>query len=390
MARLLFVFGTRPEAIKLCPLIRYLRRSANSLEPNTFEPRVCVTAQHRSMLDQVLDVFSIRPDHDLDLMRSDQTLAQTMAAVVSRLETVIADEAPDLVVVQGDTTSTLGGALAAFYAQVPVVHIEAGLRTGDYLRPFPEEMNRVLVSRLAALHMAATDSAAAALRGEGIDASRITVTGNTVTDAVLSIREKLLGGEIERPEWPFLSSNKRLILVTAHRRESFGEGFERICAALGRLASRPDVQVVYPVHRNPNVLDPVERLLGGAANVTLIDPVPYVPFVDLMMRSHFILTDSGGMQEEAPSLGRPVLVMRETSERPEGIEAGTAVLVGTGVEKIVREGARLLDDAGHYDRMARAHNPYGDGHACERITAALEQFFGLSEPSAAHGSASGT
>jgi UDP-N-acetylglucosamine 2-epimerase (non-hydrolysing) len=324
-------------------------------------------------------VFSIRPDHDLDLTRPDQTLSQTAAAVISRLEAVIAEEKPDLVVVQGDTTSTLGGALAAFYARVPVVHIEAGLRTGDPRQPFPEEMNRILVSRLATLHMAATESAAAELRREGVDTKRIAVTGNPVIDAVLSIRKKLLAGEITRPDWPFLSPDRRLVLVTAHRRESFGEGFERICSALRRLASRPDVQVVYPVHRNPNVLDPVEKLLGNTANVTLLDPVPYASFVDLMMRSHFILTDSGGLQEEAPSLGKPLLVMRETTERPEGIDAGTAVLVGTDVEKITQEGMRLLDDVDHYTRMARAHNPYGDGHARERITAALGQFFGLPE-----------
>ncbi len=369
MARLLFVFGTRPEAIKLCPLIEYLRRAAIPLTP-----RVCVTAQHRSMLDQVLHAFSVRPDHDLDLMRPRQTLSQTTAAVVSRVESVITEESPDFVVVQGDTTSTLAGALAGFYAKIPVVHIEAGLRTGDPLNPFPEEMNRRLVSRLSTLHMAATESAAQALRDEGVSASRISVTGNTVVDALLVVRDNLLDGRIDRPQWPFLDPRKKLVLVTAHRRESFGEAFERICRAVRKLASRPDVQVVYPVHRNPNVLDPVERLLGDAPNVDLIDPVAYVPFVDLMMRSHFILTDSGGIQEEAPSLGKPVLVMREKTERREGIAAGTSLLVGTDTDAIVRASLRLLDDTGHYDSMARAENPYGDGRACEHITAALEQF----------------
>ena len=369
MARLLFVFGTRPEAIKLCPLIEYLRRA-----PDPLTPRVCVTAQHRSMLDQVLDAFSVRPDHDLDLMKPGQTLAQTTAAVVGRLEPVIAAESPDFVVVQGDTSSTLGGALAAFYARVPVVHIEAGLRTGDPLMPFPEEMNRRLVTTLSTLHMAATESAARALRNEGVAAGHIAVTGNTVIDAVLAVREKLRDKRIARPEWPFLDPRKKLILVTAHRRESFGEAFERICRAVRKLASRPDVQVVYPVHRNPNVVDPVERLLRDAPHVHLIDPLAYVPFVDLMMRSHFILTDSGGIQEEAPSLGKPVLVMREATERNEGIEAGLSLLVGTNLDAIVRESHRLLDNPAHYNSMARTHNPYGDGHACERITTALNQF----------------
>ncbi|MDA1314923.1 MAG: UDP-N-acetylglucosamine 2-epimerase (non-hydrolyzing) [Acidobacteria bacterium] len=369
MARLLFVFGTRPEAIKLCPLIEYLRHDQGPLTA-----RVCVTAQHRSMLDQVLDAFAVRPDHDLDLMKPGQTLAQTTAAVVGRLEPVITAESPDFVVVQGDTSSTLGGALAAFYARVPVVHIEAGLRTGDPNVPFPEEMNRRLVTRLSTLHMAATESAARALRDEGVASSHIAVTGNTVIDAVAAVREKLLDKRIPRSEWPFLDPRKRLVLVTAHRRESFGDAFERICRAVKKLASRPDVQIVYPVHRNPNVVDPVERLLRDAPNVHLIDPLAYVPFVDLMMRSHFILTDSGGIQEEAPSLGKPVLVMRQTTERQEGIEAGVSLLVGTDLDAIVQESDRLLDNTAHYNSMARTQNPYGDGHACERITTALNDF----------------
>jgi UDP-N-acetylglucosamine 2-epimerase (non-hydrolysing) len=330
------------------------------------------------MLDQVLDAFSVRPDHDLDLMRPDQTLSQTTAAVVGRLESVISEESPDFVFVQGDTSSTLGGALAGFYAKIPVVHVEAGLRTGDPLNPFPEEMNRRLVSRLSTLHMAATESAAQALRDEGVSARHIAVTGNTVVDAAMTVRSNLLEGRIDRPQWPFLDPRKKLVLVTAHRRESFGEAFERICRAVRMLASRPDVQVVYPVHRNPNVLDPVERLLRDAPNVDLIDPVGYLPFVDLMMRSHFILTDSGGIQEEAPSLGKPVLVMREKTERREGIAVGTSLLVGTDTDVIVRESQRLLDDIGHYSSMARAENPYGDGRACARIAAALEQFIEMS------------
>jgi len=369
MARLLFVFGTRPEAIKLCPLIEHLRRT-----PGSLTTRVCVTAQHRSMLDQVLNVFSVRPDYDLDLMKPGQSPTQTTAAVVGSLEAVISAESPDLVIVQGDTSSTLGGALAAFYARVPVVHIEAGLRTDDPYVPFPEEMNRRLVTRLSTLHMAATESAARALRSDGVADGQIVVTGNTVIDAVLGVREKLLNKRLARPEWPFLDSQKKLVLVTAHRRESFGEGFERICRAVRTLASRPDVQIVYPVHRNPNVVDPVERLLRDAPHVHLIEPLAYVPFVDLMMRSHFILTDSGGIQEEAPSLGKPVLVMREETERTEGIEAGVSLLVGTDPDTIVRESHRLLDDPAHYNSMASTQNPYGDGHACERIAAALSQF----------------
>ncbi len=370
MPRLLIVFGTRPEAIKLCPLIRYLRK-----HPNPFDVRVCVTGQHRSMLDQVLEAFDIRPDHDLDLMRPDQALAGTVAAVIQGVAKIIEDHPPDMVVVQGDTTTTLGAALAAFYAHVPVAHVEAGLRTGDLDRPFPEEANRRLVSRLSAIHLAATEAAAANLRAEDVSADRIVVTGNTVVDAVLTIRDRLLAGEISRPSWPFLSGTKRPILVTAHRRESFGDGLQNICEALRRLAARQDVQIVYPVHRNPNVLEPVRQRLGDLENVSLIDPVGYAPFVDLMLRSWFILTDSGGIQEEAPSLGKPVLVMRETTERQEAIDAGSARLVGTNPDVIVAEASRLLDDESHYQRMAQAHNPYGDGQACKQIAAALETYF---------------
>ncbi len=367
--RILVVFGTRPEAIKLCPLITHLASA-----PETFVVRTCVTAQHRGMLDQVLAAFEVSPDHDLDLMRPGQTLAETASRVVAGLERVIAEEKPDLVLVQGDTTTTFGGALAAFYARVSIGHVEAGLRTADKYRPFPEEMNRVLTTQLSDLHFAATEQAAGHLREEGIPDERIFVTGNTVIDAVLAVRDRLAAGRIERPRWAFLDPARKLILVTAHRRESFGEGFEGICRALKTLAARRDVQIVCSVHPNPNVSDPVRGQLEGTPGVELLNPVGYVEFVDLMTRSYLILTDSGGIQEEAPSLGKPVLVMRENTERPEAVEAGTARLVGTDADAIVSETNRLLDDPAQYQRMSRQRNPYGDGQACRRITEALEQF----------------
>ena len=364
--RILAIFGTRPEAIKLCPLVKRLEQT-----PAQFEARVCVTAQHRSMLDQVLQAFGVEPHHDLNIMLPNQTLAQLTARVVAALEPVIAAEKPDLVVVQGDTTSTFCAALAGFYARVPVAHVEAGLRTGDRRQPYPEEINRVLTTRLADLHFAATEQAAANLRADGVAEDAIFITGNTVIDAVLYIRDSLAQGRLAKPEWPFLDARRKLILVTAHRRESFGEGFDRICESLAELAGRPDVQIVYPVHCNPNVQEPVRRLLGDLSNVHLLEPIEYVPFVDLMMRSYLILSDSGGVQEEAPSLGKPVLVMREKTERPEAVRAGTVRLVGTDVQKIVGEATRLLDDPAHYQQMSQRHNPYGDGRACERIAEIL-------------------
>ena len=399
--RILVVFGTRPEAIKLCPLITHLASA-----PETFVVRTCVTAQHRGMLDQVLAAFEVGPDHDLDLMRPGQTLPETTSRVVAGLERVIAEEKPDLVLVQGDTTTTFGAALAAFYAKVSVGHVEAGLRTADKYRPFPEEMNRVLTTRLGDLHFAATEQTASHLREEGVPDERIFVTGNTVIDAVLAVRDRLADGRIERPRWAFLDPARKLILVTAHRRESFGEGFEGmerprwafldparklilvtahrresfgegfegICRALKTLAARRDVQIVCSVHPNPNVSDPVRGQLEGTPGVELLNPVGYVEFVDLMTRSYLILTDSGGIQEEAPSLGKPVLVMRENTERPEAVEAGAARLVGTNAEAIVSETNRLLDEPEHYQRMSRQRNPYGDGHACRRIAEALKQF----------------
>ncbi|MBI3665087.1 MAG: UDP-N-acetylglucosamine 2-epimerase (non-hydrolyzing) [Acidobacteria bacterium] len=365
--RVLFVFGTRPEAIKLCPLVKRLQQA-----PEIFQVRVCVTAQHRVMLDQVLAAFGVEPDEDLDIMRSDQTLPELTARAVAALGPAVAEERPGVIIVQGDTTTTFCAALAGFYARVRVAHVEAGLRTGDRNQPFPEEINRVLTSRLSDLHFAATEEAAGNLRAEGVAPEGIFVTGNTVIDAVLFIRDGLEKGTLPRKEWPFLNREKKTILVTAHRRESFGEGFERICRALVQLAERPDVEIVYPVHRNPNVQEPVRRLLSGRANIHLLEPLDYVPFVDLMTRAYLILSDSGGVQEEAPSLGKPVLVLREKTERPEAVRAGTVRLVGTDVEKILAEARRLLDDPDHYRQMARCHNPYGAGRACERIAGILQ------------------
>jgi UDP-N-acetylglucosamine 2-epimerase (non-hydrolysing) len=366
--RVLFVFGTRPEAIKLCPLVKRLAQS-----PERFEVRVCVTAQHRAMLDQVLAAFEVEPHHDLGIMLPDQTLAQLTSRAIAALEPVIRGERPELVIVQGDTTTTFCAALAAFYARVPVAHVEAGLRTWDKLQPFPEEINRILTTGVSDLHFAATEQAARNLRAEGVRRKSIFVTGNTVIDAVLYIRDQLEAGRLPRADWPFPAEGRKLIVVTAHRRESFGAGFERICKALGRLAARPDVEIVYPVHCNPNVQEPVRRLLGGRPNIHLLEPLEYVPFVDLMMRSYIIISDSGGVQEEAPSLGKPVLVLREKTERPEAGRAGTVRLVGTEVKKIIREATRLFDDPRHYRRMSRRHNPYGDGHACERIAKILSR-----------------
>lgn len=369
-ASLLFVFGTRPEAIKLCPLIRELRSRQESVEV-----RICVTAQHRGMLDQVLEAFRVTPDYDLDLMRPNQTLSGLTARILEALEPVLAETLPDMVIVQGDTTTTLAAALAAFYHRIPTAHIEAGLRTGDPARPFPEEINRVLTGRLAELHFAPTSKAAANLTAEGIPGERIHITGNTGIDAVLYVRDALASGALSAPAWPYLDAGRRLIVVTSHRRENFGAGFVREMRALARLAARPDVQLVYPVHRNPNVAEPAQELLGGCPNVHLIEPLAYVPFVDLLRRAYFLITDSGGIQEEAPSLGKPVLVLREKTERPEAVEAGTVKLVGTDEERIVAEATRLLDDPVEYARMTRVHNPYGDGQACRRISEILGKWF---------------
>ena len=366
--RTLFVFGTRPEAIKLCPVVNCLRGRPE------FEVSVCVTAQHRALLDQVLAAFEVVPDFDLDLMLPDQTLAQSTSRIVAGLDPVLRSVAPDMLLVQGDTTTTFCGALAGFYQKLPVGHVEAGLRTWDIWQPFPEEMNRLLATRLATLHFAATDWAAANLFAEGVPADRVAVTGNTGIDAVLYVRDKLEQGKLHGLDWPQLDPARKLIVVTAHRRESFGEGFEHICSALGRLAERPDVQIVYPVHPNPNVQAPVRRHLTGRPNVLLVDPLEYVPFVDLMRRAWILITDSGGVQEEGPSLGKPILVLRAKTERPEAVQAGTVKLVGTDEDAIVREAARLLEDPQEYERMARVHNPYGDGRASGRIADLIVSF----------------
>ena len=466
--RVLFLFGTRPEAIKLCPVVLHFRS-----QPELFDVRVCVTAQHRAMLDQVLGVFGVKPDYDLNLMLPGQTLFQSTSRMMAALEPVffgVDGWKPEVAMVQGDTTTTFCGALAAFYARVPVGHIEAGLRTGDLTQPFPEELNRVLTGRMATLHFAATSWAAENLRKEGVADDRIWVTGNTGIDAVLHVKRGLEEGRLQSGmDWSHLDSfkehahnglasaqqdgrvprplepglrglcateedahnglasaqqdgprvprplepglrglgateedahnglasaqqdgrvprplepglrglcaTKKLILVTAHRRESFGAGFERICEALAELSERPDVEIVYPVHPNPNVVETVNRILSGRPNVHLIAPLEYVPFIDLMRRAYLLITDSGGVQEEGPSLGKPILVLREKTERPEAVAAGTVKLVGTDRQKIVAEANLVLNSAKMRESMAVVHNPYGDGHASERISAATLSFF---------------
>jgi len=339
------------------------------------ESAVCVSAQHRSMLDQVLELFGVRPAYDLDVMRENQDLAHITSAVLAGMLGVLDDFRPARVLVHGDTTTTFAAALAAFYRRIPVGHVEAGLRTGDIYRPYPEEINRKLTDAIADMLFAPTNTARANLLGEGVDRRRIFVTGNTVIDALLFISGRLkkdaaLRRKQER-RFKFLDRAKRLILVTGHRRENFGPGFERIAAALAGLARRGDVDIVYPVHLNPNVVGPVRRILGKKPNIHLLQPLDYLPFVYLMDRAHLVITDSGGIQEEAPSLGKPVLVMRDVTERPEAVEAGTVRLVGTDTKRIVAEAARLLDDARAYGRMSRAHNPYGDGKASRRIVKEL-------------------
>lgn len=363
--RVLSVFGTRPEAIKMGPVVRALAAVPG------LDSRVCVTAQHREMLDQVLALFDIRPDYDLDIMRDDQDLTHITGAVLSGMEGVLVDSEPGRVLVHGDTTTTFAASLAAHFRKIPVGHVEAGLRSGDVLAPWPEEMNRKLTDAVADLYFAPTESARANLRREGAPDGRIIVTGNTVIDALFHATRRLDDdAEAHRAVeslFPFLDPGRRLILVTGHRRENFGAGFERICDALARLSERGDLQIVYPVHLNPNVAEPVKRLLGAKPGVHLIEPQEYLPFVYLMRRAYLIITDSGGIQEEAPSLGKPVLVMRDVTERPEAVDAGTVRLVGTDAAAIVGETERLLDDDNAYIAMSRAHNPYGDGKASQRI-----------------------
>jgi UDP-N-acetylglucosamine 2-epimerase (non-hydrolysing) len=370
MKKILLVFGTRPEAIKMAPLVKVLQAQP------AFDVKVCVTAQHRHMLDQVLNLFEIQPDFDLNLMKPGQDLYDITSGVLLGLKSVLTQWRPDAVLVHGDTSTTFAASLAAFYQRIPVGHVEAGLRTGNLYSPWPEEANRKLTSALAHWHFAPTDTSRSNLLKEGISPETIHVTGNTVIDALLQVREKIVNSALLREQFKkdfsFLDPARRLVLVTGHRRENFGEGFEQICRALARIAtSHADVQVVYPVHLNPQVQEPVRRLLGGVQNVHLIEPLDYLPFVYLMDQSTLILTDSGGIQEEAPSLGKPVLVMRDTTERPEAVEAGTVRLVGTDADEIASQAGLLLGNAEAYEAMAFAHNPYGDGFACERIAQAL-------------------
>lgn len=371
--KILSVFGTRPEAIKMAPLVLALANDTR------FEARICVTGQHREMLDQVLALFDIRPDFDLKIMKHGQDLSDVTASILLGMKEVFASFKPDLVLVHGDTASTLAGSLAAYYQQIPVAHVEAGLRTGDLYSPWPEEGNRKLAGALAALHFAPTETSRQNLLREGVPEKQIAVTGNTVIDALLRVTAKLRDDsslqERFEHQFSFLRKGKRMILVTGHRRESFGEGFGRICQALAETArSFPDVDIVYPVHLNPKVREPVHRLLSGLANVHLIEPLDYLPFVFLMNRAYIILTDSGGIQEEAPSLGKPVLVMRDITERPEAVQAGTVKLVGTTVQAITGNLVELLTDEHIYQKMSLSHNPYGDGQASRRILDALAGF----------------
>jgi UDP-N-acetylglucosamine 2-epimerase (non-hydrolysing) len=364
--RILTVFGTRPEAIKMAPLVHALAADER------FEAKVCVTAQHREMLDQVLDLFEITPDYDLNLMKPGQDLTDITCGILKGLKPILAEFKPEYVLVHGDTATTLSTTLAAYYQQIKVGHVEAGLRTGNIYSPWPEEGNRKLTGAIADLHFAPTETSKKNLLQENITPEKVIVTGNTVIDALLEVIEKLKT-DVElkltlQAQFDFLDSNKRLVLITGHRRESFGGGFERICEAISQMAkSFPEVEFVYPMHLNPNVREPVNRLLADLNNVFLIEPLDYLPFVYLMNKSYVLLTDSGGIQEEAPSLGKPVLVMRDTTERPEALEAGTVKLVGTSIETIVTELSILLSNEDAYKRMSFAHKTYGDGNACSII-----------------------
>ena len=369
MLNVLTVFGTRPEAIKMAPLVQALA------EHPQVNGKVCVTAQHREMLDQVLELFRIRPDFDLNLMRPGQDLTDITSQVLLGMRKVYEQWRPDIVLVHGDTTTTMAASLSAYYARIRVGHVEAGLRTHNKYAPWPEEMNRRLTGVMADLHFAPTNGARDNLLAEGVPEEQVVVTGNTVIDALLQVAGRLRNEpELQQQlaaQFAWLCPQRRMVLVTGHRRENFGAGFENICQALLQLAQREDIQIVYPVHLNPQVQAPVQRILAGQANVHLVPPQDYLPFVYLMEQSSLIITDSGGVQEEAPSLGKPVLVMRDTTERPEAVSAGTVRLVGTDTAAIVREASRLLDDEVVYQAMARAHNPYGDGRASSRIVQRL-------------------
>jgi UDP-N-acetylglucosamine 2-epimerase (non-hydrolysing) len=376
MRKLLSVFGTRPEAVKMAPVVKALQN-----HPRDFQHLLCVTAQHREMLDQVLGLFDMRPDYDLDIMNAGQDLFEVTCNVLRKLKPVLEEVRPDMVLVHGDTTTTMAASLASFYCGIKVGHVEAGLRTHNKRAPFPEEINRTVTGVLADLHFAPTSVARENLLREGIPEDTIVVTGNTVIDALLSIVSRIEHNPALKQslaiQFSFLDPDKRLILVTGHRRENFGEGFRNICRALAAIAEKhPDAEILYPVHLNPNVQGPVRQTLGSQAlaNIHLVEPLDYLPFVYLMNRSYLIITDSGGIQEEAPSLGKPVLVMREVTERPEAVAAGTVKLVGTNFKEIVSATELLLTDPRKYKSMSMAHNPYGDGQAAQRIVTALKHF----------------
>jgi UDP-N-acetylglucosamine 2-epimerase (non-hydrolysing) len=373
MKKISIIFGTRPEAIKLCPLVLELRKYPE------FEPHVCVTAQHRQMLDQVLEVFDVVPDVDLNLMQPDQTLAGLTARAITAIDGYLADYKPDMVIIQGDTTTSFCAALSAFYRRIPIGHVEAGLRTWNKYSPFPEEINRVMTSHIADLHFAPTAWSKENLLREGIPQERIFVTGNTVIDALYIAIKKVKKNPPDISGLPaelLNGDNRPVVLITGHRRENFGEGFNNICQAILILSKRfENTAFIYPVHMNPNVRKPVFNLLSGQNNIHLIEPLSYLPFVALMNRSTIVLTDSGGVQEEAPSLGKPVLVMRDTTERPEAVESGTVKLVGTDKDMIIHEVTKLLTDKKIYTNMANAVNPYGDSHACQRIINAIRNIY---------------
>lgn len=372
--KVLSIFGTRPEAIKMAPLVRALDAEHN------INAKICVTAQHREMLDQVLNLFEIKPDYDLNIMKPGQSLSDVTTNILQGLSPILEEFQPDLVLVHGDTATTLSSSLAAFYQQIPVGHVEAGLRTGDLSSPWPEEGNRRLTSAITALHFSPTAASQQNLLNEGVNAKQVSVTGNTVIDALFMIKNKIKNNdkftESLKSVFPERDESKKLILITGHRRESFGDGFERICKALAEIAMKyPEIQLLYPMHLNPNVREPVNRILKGINNIFLIEPQDYLPFVYLMAQASIIVTDSGGVQEEAPSLGKPVLVMRDTTERPEAVEAGTVKLVGTNTARIINEVDILLTNKEEYNKMSLAHNPYGDGKACQRIIETINSYF---------------
>lgn len=384
MKKIMLVFGTRPEAIKMAPLVKEFQK-----RPNEFQTIVCVTGQHREMLDQVLHIFEITPDYDLNIMKQGQDLYDVTARVLLGMRDVLKEAKPDVVLVHGDTTTSTAAALAAFYQQIPVGHVEAGLRTHNIYSPWPEEMNRQLTGRLATYHFAPTPLSRQNLLSEGVQESHIIVTGNTVIDALYMVvdkikRDKVLDAKLEKLlkqsgyDVNRLSAGKKLVLITGHRRENFGDGFISMCRAIKALTEKyPEVDFVYPMHLNPNVRKPIHEVFGevlsGLGNMFFIEPLEYLSFVYLMEKSTIVLTDSGGIQEEAPGLGKPVLVMRDTTERPEALEAGTVKLVGTDYGKIIKEVSALIEDREYYDRMSKAVNPYGDGKACQRITDRLMQ-----------------